>query len=329
MRTSLDRRSVLQFAGAAALAPLLGPAWAQSIPRGGPIRILVGYPAGGGTDVMARLIADRLKDRLGTQVLVENKAGAGGTLAGAALRDAPADGSVIMYAPSSATIAQKAMKKSMPFDLDRDLATIGLAGTVCSVFAVSPTLGVRSLPEYVEWLRRNPARASFGTSALGSANHFFGMELGRAIGIPLEPVGYKGAAPLVADLSAGHAPAGTGGLTDYLAHHRNDRLRIIAISAPKRAAAAPELPSIAELGYPNLAKESFYGFYASSKMSPALVEAWNRELRAVVEEREMRQRLTGLGLEVQTSTPQEFAERQARDYLAFVASMKAAGIEPE
>ena len=102
-----------------------------------------------------------------------------------------------------------------------------------------------------------------------------------------------------------------------------------ASQAPKRSSAAPELPSIAELGHPNLAKESFYGFYASSKMSPALVDAWNRELRALVEEPEMRQRLTGLGLEVQTSTPREFAERQARDYEAFVASMKAAGIEPE
>ncbi|MCX7273386.1 MAG: tripartite tricarboxylate transporter substrate-binding protein [Burkholderiales bacterium] len=329
MTFSTTRRQALTLAaGAAAAAALPRSALAQSLPTG-TIRMLVGYPAGGGTDVMGRIIAEKLKERLGANVIVENRVGASGALACEAPKNAPADGSVIMYAPSAATVAQKVTKKSQPYDLEKDLATIGLTGTVSTVFVVSPTLGVRSLPEYIEWLKKNPRRASFGSTAMGSSTHFFGVEIGQAIGIALEPVAYKGAAPLIADLSAGHAPAGCGGLTDFLTHHRGDKLRIIAISAPKRATAAPDLPTITELGYPKLASEGFYGFYAPGKMSPALINAWNKELRAVVEAPEMRQRLIGLGLEVQTSTPAEFAARQSRDLVSFAASMKAAGFEPE
>ncbi len=329
MSFNASRRKALYLAGgAAAAATVGGPALAQSLPTG-TIRMLVGYPAGGGTDVMGRIIAEKLKERTGANVIVENRAGASGTLACDALRNGPADGSMIMYAPSAATVAQTVTKKVLPYDLEKDLATITLAGTVSTVFVVSPTIGVRNLPEYIEWLKKNPRKHSFGSTAMGSSTHFFGVEIGQAIGIPLEPVAYKGAAPLIADLSAGHAPAGCGGLTDFLTHHRGDKLRIIAISAPKRATAAPDLPTISELGYPKLASEGFYGFYGPAKMSAGLVAAWNKELRTVLDAPEMRQRLIGLGLEVQTSTPAEFAARQSRDLVSFAASMRAAGFQPE
>ena len=330
MQFSSSRRKALMMAGGAAAVAMAGrPAFAESIPKG-TIRILVGYPAGGGTDVMARLMADRLKDRLGgANVIVENKAGASGTLAGAVLRDSPADGSVIMYAPSAATVAQRVTKKEMVFDLLKDVQTIGLTGTVSTAFVVSPTIGVNTFAEYVEWLKQNPKKRSFGSTAMGSSTHFFGVEIGQAIGIPLEPVAYKGAGPLIADLSAGHAPAGCGGLTDFLTHHRGGKLKILAISAPKRASSAPDIPTISELGYPKLASEGFYGFYASAKMSPGMVDAWNKELSALVQTPELKERLMGLGLEVQTSSPKEFAERQLRDIESFTRSMKAAGFQPE
>lgn len=329
MTFSQNRRKTLALAGGVAAAALVGrPAMAQSLPTG-TIRMLVGYPAGGGTDVMGRIIAEKLKERMGANVIVENRAGASGTLANDTLKNAPADGSVILYAPSAATIAQTVTKKVLPYDLEKDLATVTLAGTVSTVFVVSPTIGVNTLPEYVEWLKKNPKRASFGSTAMGSSTHFFGVELGQAIGIPLEPIAYKGAGPLIADLSAGHAPAGCGGLTDFLTHHRGGKLKIIAISAPKRASAAPDLPTISELGYPKLASEGFYGFYLPGKASPGIVAAWNKELRAVLETAEMKQRLVGLGLEVQTSTPKEFADYQSKALVQFAGSMKAAGYQPE
>jgi len=326
------RRSLRLAGGAIAAAGLGAPSWAQTTASGlpsGTLKILVGYPPGGGTDVMARVLAEKLKERLNQNVIIENRPGASGTLAGAVLRDGPADGSVIMYVASAGTAAQKVSKKQMPYDLEKDLATVTLAGTLCTVYAVSAKIGVKTFTEYVEWLKRNPSKASFGTTAMGSSTHFFGVQLGKAIGIPLEPVAYKGAGPLISDLSAGHAPAACGGLTDFLTHHRADKLRIIAVSAPRRMKAAPDLPTIVELGHPDLAIESYYGFFASAKVAPGVIDAWNRELRAVLETPEMRERMLGLGLEVQTSTPKEFFERQARYIELFTRSMKAAGYEPE
>lgn len=329
MTFSMNRRKTLALAGGAAATAMIGrPAFSQGLPTG-TIRMLVGYPAGGGTDVMGRIIAEKLKERMGANVIVENRSGASGTLANDATKSAPTDGSVILYAPSAATVAQTVTKKVLPYDLEKDLATVTLAGTVSTVFVVSPTIGVNNLAEYVEWLKKNPKKASFGTTAMGSSTHFFGVEIGQAVGVPLEPVAYKGAGPLIADLSAGHAPAGCGGLTDFLTHHRGGKLKIIAISAPKRASAAPDLPTISELGYPKLASEGFYGFYLPGKTPPAIVNAWNKELRAVLEAPEMKQRLVGLGLEVQTSTPKEFADYQSKALAQFAGSMKAAGYQPE
>ncbi len=332
MTIKLNRRKTLGLAAGTAAAGLFSvPATvrAQGIPTGNPIRILAGYPAGGGTDVMARVIAEKLKERLGVSVIVENRAGASGTLANEATKNATPDGSVILYAPSAGTVAQTVTKKQLNYDLEKDLATVTLAGVVPVVFVVSPTIGVRNLPEYVEWLKKNPKRHNFGTTAMGSSTHFFGVELGQALGMPLEPVAYKGAAPLIADLSAGHASAGCGGLSDFLQHHRGEKVRIIAVSSAKRAAAAPDLPTIGELGHPKISTEGWYGFYAPGKMSPALVQAWNKELVAVLESPDIKQKILQIGMEVRTSTPQAFAELQSKDIVAFRASMKAAGFQPE
>lgn len=330
MTRDLTRRQALGLAaGAGALLTLPGAARAQAIPTGNPIRILVGYPAGGGTDVMARVIAEKLKERLGANVIVENRAGASGTLANEATKNAPTDGSVILYAPSAGTVAQTVTKKQLNYDLEKDLATITQAGVLPVVYVVSPKLGVRNFAEYVDWLKKNPKHRNFGTTAMGSQTHFFGVELGQALGMPLEPVAYKGAAPLIADLSAGHASAGCGGLSDFLQHHRGDKLRIIAVSGPKRAASAPDLPTIGELGHPKLSTEGWYGFYGPGKMSPALVQAWNKELVAVLESADVKQKILQIGMEVRTSTPQAFAELQAKDIVAFRGSMKAAGYQPE
>lgn len=332
MTIRLSRRNTLGLAAGTAATSMLGLpgiARAQGIPTGGPIRMLVGYPAGGGTDVMGRIIAEKLKERLGVNVIVENRAGAGGTLANEACAKAAADGSVILYAPSAGTIAQTATKKQLNYDLEKDLATITMAGVLPVVFVVSTSLGVKTLPEYIDWLKKNPKKHSFASTAMGSQTHFFGVELGQAIGIPLEPVAYKGAAPIIADLGAGHATAGCGGLTDFLQHHRNDKLRILCVSSPKRHAAAPDIPSITELGYPKLAQEGWYAFYGPGKMPPSVLAAWNKELVSLLESAEMKQKILSIGMEIQTSTPQAMAKRQSEDLIAFRESMKKVGFEPE
>ena len=329
MNNNFDRRKALILGGSAlAAAAVSGPSLAQSLPTG-TIRILVGFPAGGGSDVMARLIAEKLKERTGANIIIDNRPGNSGNLACEMLKNGPADGSVLMFGTSATTVAQRVTRKQLQYDVEKALVAITQAGTVSVAYVVSATIGVRTLPEYIEWLKKNPRKQNFGTTAMGSMTHFFGVLMGQSIGVPLEPVAYKGAAPLISDLSAGHASAGCGGVSDFLTHHRGDKMRIIAISAPKRVNAAPDLPTIAELGHPKLSYEGFYGFYGPSRMSAGLVAAWNKELRTVLDSPDMRQRLLGVGLETESSTPTELFNRQSNLITYMTAMMKAAGVEPE
>src|SRR4029077_3006307 len=199
----------------------------------------------------ARFLAEPLKARTGRSIVIDNKAGASGTIAIADLKNAAPDGSTIAYVPS-ASIVQKLTMESVPFDPFTDIQPITLAGTVQTAFCVSPTIGVNTLPEYIEWLEKNPTRQSFGTTAMGSFTHFFGVMAGREIGIPLETVAYPGAAALVADLQGGHIAAGCGGITDFLEHHRAGKVKVIFTSGTKPTTSAPEIPTATQLGYPKL-----------------------------------------------------------------------------
>ncbi|HEY6715803.1 MAG TPA: tripartite tricarboxylate transporter substrate-binding protein, partial [Reyranella sp.] len=177
MTKAITRRSSFALAGAALAAPSLGRA-DTALPDK-TLKILVGFPAGGGSDVMARFIAEALKQRTGRNVIIDNKTGASGTLAGEALKNSPPDGTTVCYMPS-ATVVQKLTMPTIPFDPQTDLMPVTLAGTVQTAFCVSPTIGVDTLKDYVEWLKKNPTRASFGTTAMGSFTHFFGVMTGQA-----------------------------------------------------------------------------------------------------------------------------------------------------
>ncbi len=315
----------MAMAGATIALPVMGRA-DTALPDK-PLKILVGFPAGGGTDVMARLIAEAVKQRTNRNVLIDNKAGASGTIAVEALKNAAPDGTTISYVPS-ATIVQKLTMPNVPFDPMVDLQPITLAGTVQTAFCVSPTIGVNSLPEYIEWLKKNPTRQTFGTTALGSFTHFFGVMAGREIGIPLEPVPYRGAAPLVADLQGGHIAAGCGGLTDFLEHHRAGKVKLIFTSGAKPATAAPDIPTATSLGYPKLQILGWYVFFAPAKLPAPLLDAWGSELKAVLALPDIQKKLTELGLDVETSTPAEFSQRMAADLARWKTIIDSIGYKP-
>lgn len=327
MLKRITRRSTLALGASALAAPLASVRADQTGLPDKPIKILVGFPAGGGTDVMARFIADALKQRTGRNVIIDNKAGASGTIAVETLKNSPPDGTVIAYVPS-ATIVQKLTMESVPFDPLTDLLPITLAGTVQTAFCVSPTIGVNSLPEYIEWLKKNPTRQSFGTTALGSFTHFFGVMAGREIGIPLEPVPYRGAAPLVADLQGGHIAAGCGGITDFLEHHRAGKVKVIFTSGLKPTTSAPEIPTATQLGYPKLNILGWYVFFAPAKLPAGLNEAWGRELQAVLRSPEVTRKLVELGLDIETSTPTEFTQRMTADLARWKTIIDSIGYKP-
>lgn len=315
----------MTMAGAAVALPAIGRA-DTALPDK-PLKILVGFPAGGGTDVMARFLAEPLKQRTGRSIVIDNKAGASGTIAVAELKNGPQDGTSIGYVPS-ATIVQKLTMASVPFDPLTDIQPITLAGTVQTAFCVSPTIGVNTLPEYIEWLKKNPSRQSFGTTALGSFTHFFGVMAGKEIGIPLEPVPYRGAAPLVADLQGGHIAAGCGGITDFLEHHRAGKVKVIFTSGQKPTTSAPEIPTATQLGYPKLQILGWYVFFAGAKVPAPMIDAWAKELKAVLILPETQKKLTELGLDVETSTPAEFTQRMTTDLARWKAIIDEIGYKP-
>ncbi|MBI3197237.1 MAG: hypothetical protein HYZ40_06960 [Rhodospirillales bacterium] len=330
MANALPRRTLLARAllatGTAFAAPAV--ARAQSTLPYGTIRILIGYPSSGGSDSLVHVIAGALQTELSRTVSVEYKPGPSGSAAGAVLKNSAPDGKTIAFMPS-ATMVAKLIKPGFPFDPLTDLLPLTLAGTYPTTFAVSPRIGVANFAEYVQWLKAGDAtRARFGTTTPNSFTQFFGTLLGGEIGVPLEAVPYNGARPLLADLEQGRIPAGTGGITSFLVPQRGGRLRILLSSAAKRSAAAPDVPTVSELGFPKLQQTNWYAFFAPPGMSAALVAAWTAELRAVLESGDVSEQLRQLGLAVETSTPAEMAARLASDFREWKAVLDSLGMKP-
>ncbi|MGQ0584357.1 MAG: tripartite tricarboxylate transporter substrate-binding protein [Reyranella sp.] len=324
MNTPFTRRWLLAT-GTALAAPAI--ARAQSGLPHKPIRILVGYPSSGGSDSLVHIISGALQTQLSRNVTIDYKPGPSGVAAGEVLKKATPDGSTIAFMPS-ATMVGKLVKANFPFDPLTDLLPLTLAGTYPTAFAVSPRIDVTTLAEYVAWLKAGDAtRARFGTTSPDSFTQYFGTLVGREIGAPLEAVPYNGARPLIADLEKERIPAGTAGITSFLVPQRGGRLKILMTSAAKRGPIAPKVPTVVELGFPNLVQTNWYAFFAPPGMPAALVAAWTAELRAVLQSREVSEQLQQLGLTVETSTPAEMAERLAADFKAWKATLDLLGIK--
>ena len=319
----LSRRTIL------AAPALLGAATSRAqgvLPARG-VRIVIGYPVGGGTDEMARVIAAALQQRISRPVTIENRPGAAGATVGEMLKKGPTDGSLLGFMPT-ATLVGKLTTKSFPFDPQTDLTPLTLAGTYATGFAVSRKIGVTSLAEYGKWLQdARPEDARFGTTSLQSFTHFFGLMVGKALGRPLEAVYYKGASPLIADIEQSRIPAGASGLTSLLQHHRGSRLRILVGSGDRRSKAAPDVPTVVELGYPALELHNWYAFFGPASLSPEVAAAWEHELRATLESRETTERLTQLGLDVETSTGEQCAKRLAADLARWQTILDSLGLK--
>ena len=324
MKNVLRRRSLLAMSASIAMPATVR---AQSTLPYGTIRIFIGYPSSGGSDSMVHIIAGALQQQIGRAVAIDFKPGPSGAGAGDQLRKATPDGNALAFMPS-ATFVGRLVKPDFPFNPQADLQPLTLAGTYPTALCLSPKIDVADFAGYVAWLKAGDAqRARFGTTTPDSFTQYFGTMVGRDIGVPLEVVPYRGARPLLADLEAGRIPAGTGGITSFLAAHRGGRLRIVMTSAAKRLAVAPQVPTALELGYPQLQQSNWYAFFGPPGMSPELVAAWNAELRKIMQSREVSEQLRQLGFEVQTSTPTELAERLAADLKNWKELLDTLGIK--
>ncbi len=277
---------------------------------------------------MARVIATALERRIGRRVSVDNRPGGTGAAAGEALKLNGSDGSMVAFMPTPSLVA-KLFGPTYPFDPATDLAPITTAGTYIDAFAVSPKLNVATIAEYVEWLKAGePGRNKIGVTATDTTLQFYTRLLSREFGVPMAGQAFRATVSLLADIEAGKIPAGVAGLTSFLVAHRGNRVRILAISGSKRVSVAPDLPTAAEAGYPALTMEEWYGFFAAANAPPSLVDAWNQALTAVLEDKEVIEQLSQLGLEVETSTPAACGERLAAHMKKWQATLQELGIRP-
>ena len=309
MKRLLSRRHSLFAFGAACATPTIVPsrAFGDTILPDKGLRIFVGFAAGGGADKMARVIAPRLESRVGRHVSVENRPGGTAAIPGELLVKGPKDGSIVAFLAST-TLASKFIVNDFPFDPLTDIAAITIAGLSQTGLAVSPKIGVTAFADYLRWLKVDePDRRRLGNTSSSAFVEVFGKLIGREIDVKLTTVPYRGAAPMVNDLQIGRLPAGVTAVTSLLEHHRGGRLRLLLTSGSKRSAMAPGVPTAAELGYPNLEVTEWFGFFASSAVPAPLIAEWNRHLRAVLADREVKAELVQLGLEVETSTPEAAA----------------------
>ena len=289
-----------------------------------PIRILVGFAPGGTADVVARLVADKLKDSLGQPVIVDNRAGATGRIAAEALKNSPPDGTVLLLAPIGTVVVAPQAYKTNPFDTLKDFAPVSLAANLHLAIAVANTTPAKNLKEYVAWAKANKDKAFYATSGAGTLPHFLGLLLARDAGIELTHVPYKGAAAYQGELISGQIPAAFDAMGDLSEYHKAGKLRILATAGSKRSGAMPEIPTMREEGF-NVQGDAWFGVFAPAATPKPILDKYAAAINKAVNAPDVSAKLANLNMEPVGSTPEEFALIVRRDWDKWGAVVKASG----
>ncbi|WP_395139812.1 Bug family tripartite tricarboxylate transporter substrate binding protein [Schlegelella aquatica] len=323
--THLTRRLFLGSLLAASMAAAPG-AWADAKP----VRILVGFPAGGGTDAIARTLADRLKDELGRPVIVENKPGAGGQLAAQALKASPPDGSTYFLSHDHTISILPLVMKNPGYDSARDFVPVAGFASFVNAFALSSGTPAKSLPEYVNWVRsQGGGKGTIGVPAPASTPEFLVKVLGERYNLDLVPVPYRGSAPLIGDMLGNQIAAGTGSVPDFIEHHKAGRLRVAAVLGPKRQAILPDVPTLAELGIAGFEDLPYYGVFAPAGTPKAVIDEFAQALSKVIAQPDVRTRLTELGLTVEFMNSAQLAARERAYAKSWAEIIRKSGFQPQ
>jgi len=290
------------FAPALATLPQAARAKAYS----GPIRVLVGFPPGGATDIVARAILERLGPAMRGQVfVVENRPGAGGQIAAQLLKAAPADGSTIMLSIDHTQVIVPLTMPSPGYDPVADFTPLAGVASYYNALAVSTATGVKSVGELAAWVKARPREANYGVPAPGSVPQFIGQIVGKAFSAPMNPVPYKGGAPMVQDLISGQVPIGIASMTELIEHHRAGKVRILASSGTTRSRIAPEIPTFRELGLQGIDKNPWLAFFGPRGLPADFVEPFEAAVKSVLAQPALQERLAKLGNEVTPASSKE------------------------
>jgi tripartite-type tricarboxylate transporter receptor subunit TctC len=309
--------------------PLAARARAQTTAK--TLRIIVPFPAGGGTDVAARLIADKLRGNYAPAVIVENRVGASGRTGVEAVAHAAPDGTTLLFTPDFLMTVYPHSFKKLGYDPLADFAPIALIARSGLALAAGPALPaqVKTVRQYVDWARANPKQAFYATTAAGGTPHFVGVMLARDAGVALSPVHYKGGAPALQDLMGGQIAVSINPIGELLPQLHGGKVRVLAVTSGKRSKFLPDVPTMAESGLPNIVISPWLGFFAPAKTPADLVKRLANGVTDATQHGEAQIGMLKLGMEPQAMTPLAFREVLRADLERWGPIVKASGFKAE
>jgi tripartite-type tricarboxylate transporter receptor subunit TctC len=324
----LPRRRFLQLAASAAALPAVTQiALAQAYPSR-PVRAVVAFAPGGVTDTFGRLMAQKLTEQFGKQVYVENLAGASGNIGTGQVAKAPPDGYTILFAFSS-HVVNPTLFARVPYDPIKDFEPVTLAVASTTVLTVNPAVPAKTVKELVDLIKANPGTYSFGSAGAGTQAHLAGEQFRLSLGLDLVHVPFGGGGPAVAAVVAGHTPISFGSPQAAMQHVKEGTVRALAVTSKKRSQILPDVPTMTEVGYPQIEGDSWVGILVPAGTPADVIAVLHRESAKVLAQPDMKARLATLGYDLVASTPEEFATRIKVEIEMWAKVIRAANIKPE
>ena len=321
----LSRRRAVGTVLAAALALCANSLCAQT----SPIKLMVGFPAGGGTDAIARTLAEKLGPLLGTAVVVENKAGAGGQIAAQALKAAAPDGTTLFLSHDHTVSILPLVVKNPGFDPAKDFAPVAGFATFVNALAVSSNTPAKSFNEYVAWVKTQGNKGNVGVPAPASVPEFLVKVLGEKYKLDLQAAPYRGSAPMMADMLGNQIGAGVASIPDFIENHKAGKLRVVAVLGNTRQPALPDVPTFAELGLAGFEDVPYYGIFAPAGTPKAVIDRFSDAVAKVVAMPDVRERMTAMGLTVGYMPPAQLGKTEQAYAQTWARIIKASGFQAQ
>jgi tripartite-type tricarboxylate transporter receptor subunit TctC len=293
-----------------------------------PVRVVVGFPAGGPSDILARLVAQKLGEATGQQFIVDNRGGASGMIGAELVAKAPPDGYTLLIVPATHAVNPSLYRK-VPFDTTRDFTPVSLVAEGPFMLVVHPSLPAKSVQELIALARRRPGELNYASAGVGGLPHLAGELFKSTTGIRMNHIPYKGAAPATIDLVAGHVTIMFNNMLSAVPHVKGGRLRALGVTTMKRSSAVPDVPTIAESGVKGYEVSGWYGVLGPAGLSAEVLDRLNGAVNRGMRQPEVVKRLAGEGVDAVGSTPEEFAARIRREMTKWSAVVKASGATAE
>ena len=327
----IGKEAVVKLAamcGAAVMTLAAGVSIAQSYPAK-PVRLVVPFPPGGPADSVARILAQKLTDALGQNVVVDNRAGATGTIGAGIVAKSPPDGYTLLLGTSNELAMSPGLFEKLPYEPTRDFTPLSNVINFPNILVVNPHLPARSVTELVALARAKPGQLSFATSGIGSTNHLTGVVFQEIEKVKINYVPYKGGGPAVTDLMGGHVDTMFATMPSVVPFVKSNKLKALVLTDNKRWTALPDVPSAKEAGVPGLIVITWNGVLAPAGLPDAIVARLNTDIGTVANSTDMKDRMRAQAAEIGTTTPEEFAAMLRNDYAKWSKVIKQAGLRAE